>query len=58
MIGHPATAYLVAQGILEERREEAATYRRAKAVAKSRSVRLGSYRLTLSKEVPGVPRTV
>ncbi|MET0565601.1 MAG: hypothetical protein ABW021_04070 [Acidimicrobiia bacterium] len=58
MIGHPAIAYLVAQRILDERREEATRYRRAKAVAKTRTMKLGSYRLTLSKEVHGVPRPV
>jgi hypothetical protein len=58
MIGHPAIAYLVAQRILDERREEANTYRQAKAVMKPRTLKLGSYRLTLSKEVRGVPRPV
>lgn len=64
MIGHPAIAYMVAQGILDERREEASAYREAKAVvrsrlkSRSRSMRLGRYRLTVTKEVPGVPRTV
>jgi len=58
MIGHPAIAYLVAQRILEERREEAHAYRRAKAVMKTRTMKLGSYRLTFSKEVRGVPRPV
>jgi hypothetical protein len=58
MIGHPAIAYLVAQRILDERREEANAYRQAKAVRKSRSLKLGSYRPTLSKEVRGVPSSV
>ena len=58
MIGHPAIAYIVAQRILDDRREEAQTYRRAKAVKKARTLKLGSYRLTLSKEVRGVPRPV
>jgi len=58
MIGHPAIAYLVAQRILDERREEANVYRHAKAVTKSRSLKLGSYRLTWSKEVRGVPSSV
>jgi hypothetical protein len=58
MIGHPAIAYMVAQRILDDRREEAQTYRRAKAVKKARTLKLGSYRLTLSKEVRGVPRPV
>ncbi|HEU5112220.1 MAG TPA: hypothetical protein VFU96_02815 [Acidimicrobiia bacterium] len=58
MIGHPAIAYLVAQRILDERREEANAYRKAKAVKKTRTIKLGSYRLTLSKEVRGVPRPV
>lgn len=58
MIGHPAIAYLVAQRILDERREEAHAYRQAKAVTKTRTMKLGSYRLTLSKEIRGVPRPV
>jgi hypothetical protein len=58
MIGHPAIAYLVAQRILDERREEAAAHRHAKSVMKTRTLKVGSYRLTLSKEVPVVPRTV
>jgi hypothetical protein len=68
MYGHPAIAYLVAQNILDDRREEARAYRHARAVAQSdvaarpryrqRTVRLGRYRLTLTKEVPGVPRPV
>ncbi len=58
MIGHPAIAYIVAQRILDERREEAQAFRQAKAVMKPRTLKLGSYRLTLSKEVRGVPRAV
>jgi hypothetical protein len=67
MYGHPAIAYLVAQSILDERREEARAYRRnrvgrsnsaAHPRHKNRSVRLGRYRLTLTKEVSGVPRAV
>ena len=58
MIGHPAIAYIVAQRILDERREEAQAYRRAKTVMTPRTLKLGSYRLTLSKEVRGVPRPV
>jgi hypothetical protein len=58
MIGHPAIAYLVAQRILDERRGEAHAQRQAKAVVKPRTLKLGSYRLTLSKEVRGVPRPV
>ena len=58
MIGHPAIAYLVAQRILDERREEAYSYRKAKAAMKPRTLKLGSYRLTLSKEVRGVPHPV
>jgi hypothetical protein len=58
MIGHPAIAYIVAQRILDDRREEAQAYRRAKSVVRPRTLKLGSYRLTLSKEVRGVPRPV
>ena len=68
MYGHPAIAYLVAQSILDERREEARAYRRNRVGShsnvaahprhKNRSVRLGRYRLTLTKEVSGVPRAV
>jgi predicted ATP-binding protein involved in virulence len=59
MNGHPAIAYLVVQRMLEERRSEASSHRRSKEAAqRQRSVKLGSYRLTLSKETSGVPRTV
>lgn len=64
MYGHPAIAQLIAQGILDDRREEARAYRHAREVARSRpgykhrSVRLGRYRLTVTKEVPSVPRPV
>ena len=65
MYGHPAIAQLVAQSILDERREEARAYhdrpraRKAfRAEKKERSVRVGRYRLTVSKEAPGVPRPV
>jgi hypothetical protein len=64
MYGHPAIAYLVAQSILDERREEARAYRHNRAGRKSRprnehrSVRLGRYRLTLTRETPRVPRPV
>jgi hypothetical protein len=59
MNGHPAMAYVIAQQLLDERRREAQSHRRARtALQRSRSVRLGSYRLTLTKEASGVPRTV
>jgi hypothetical protein len=64
MYGHPAIAYLVAQSILDERREEARAYRHTRAGGaprpryKHHSVRLGRYRLTLTKEARGVPRPV
>jgi hypothetical protein len=64
MYGHPAIAYLVAQSILDERREEARAHRRTRAGVQPRpryrhhSVRLGRYRLTLTKEARGVPRPV
>ena len=58
MNGHPAIAYIVAQQMLEERRDEARSYRQAKLASKPRSVKVGNYRLTIAKEVPGVPRTV
>jgi len=58
MNGHPAIAYIVAQQMLEERREEARSHQRAKLARKPRSVKVGRYRLTITKEVPGVPRTV
>lgn len=58
MNGHPAIAYIVAQQMLDERREEARSHRRAKSAHRSRSLKVGRYRLTISKEVPGVPRTV
>ena len=68
MYGHPAIAQQIAQTILDDRREEARAHRRARAVARSsvaarpshkqRSVRLGRYRLTLTKEASSVPRPV
>ena len=58
MIGHPAIAYIVAQRILDERRQEANAFRHAKAVTKTRTLKLGSWRVTLTKEVRGVPRPV
>lgn len=58
MFGHPAIAYLVAQQILDERREEARKQRLANAVRKPGSARFGRYRPTITKEVSGVPRTV
>jgi hypothetical protein len=58
MIGHPAIAYLVAQNMLDERRREARNYHLAKTVSGSRTLRLGNYRLTITKEVAHVPRTV
>jgi hypothetical protein len=58
MNGHPAIAYTVALQMLEEKRDEARRHHKAKTVARPRSLRLGRYRLTLTREVPGVPRTV
>jgi len=58
MNGHPAIAYTVALQMLEERRDEARSHRKAMTAARPRSLSLGRYRLTLTKEVPGVPRTV
>ncbi len=58
MNGHPAIAYMVALQILEEKRDEARSHHKAKTASRPRSLRFGSYRLTLTKEVPGVPRTV
>ena len=58
MNGHPAIAYIVAQQMLDERLEEARSHRQAKLAHRPRSVKVGSYRLTITKEVPGVPRTV
>lgn len=64
MMGHPAIAYVVAQNILDERREEARAHHMSKSVARRRrsgrprTVRVGRYRLTITREVPGVPRTV
>jgi hypothetical protein len=64
MYGHPAIAYWVAQSILDDRREEARAHRYTRVAAKPRpkykhrSVRLGRYRLTLTKEVTSVPRMV
>lgn len=51
MNGHPALAYVAAMNMLEERRREARSHHRAKAVPKTRSWKVGSYRLTLTREV-------
>ncbi len=57
MSGHPAIAYLAAMNILEEGRQP--NPRRPKRdTPRQRTLRLGRYRLTLSKETSGVPRTV
>lgn len=49
MNGHPAIAYIVAQQMLEQRREAASQHRKAESAPKSRSLKLGRYCLTLSK---------
>ena len=58
MNGHPAIAYLIAEQILEERRREARSRHRAGSAPRTRSVRVGRYRLTVTKEAAGVSRTV
>lgn len=58
MNGHPAIAYLIAEQILEERRREARTRHRAGSAPTTRSLRVGRYRLTVTKEASGVSRTV
>jgi hypothetical protein len=58
MNGHPAIAYLIAEHMLEERRREARSHHGAGLATRTRSVRLGRYRLTITKEAAGVPRTV
>jgi hypothetical protein len=58
MNGHPAIAYLIAEQMLEERRREARFRHQAGSATRTRSVRLGRYRLTITKEAADVPRTV
>lgn len=58
MNGHPAIAYLIAEHMLEERRREARYRHRDGSAPRTRSVRLGRYRLTITREATGVPRTV
>ena len=58
MNGHPAIAYLIAEHMLEERRREARSHHRAGPAPTTRSVQLGRYRLTITKEAVGVPRTM
>lgn len=59
MSGHPAIAYLAAMNILEEARQQPASRRpKQDAGPRRRTLRLGKYRLTLTKETTGVPRTV
>ena len=57
MNGHPALAYVVALQQLEEKRRLQRSHE-ARKLSKPRSVRFGSYRLTLTKEGAHVPRTV
>ncbi len=58
MNGHPAIAYLIAEHLLEERRHEARSQNLARSVPRARSVRLGKYRLTITREGSGASRTV
>lgn len=59
MSGHPAIAYLAAMKILEEGPQQPDPRRPKKKSAPSRrTLRLGKYRLTLTKETSGVPGTV
>jgi len=63
MNGHPAIAYMVALQMLEERQKEARAHQLAKTASgartsRPRTLRLGNYRLTITKEVRRVPRTV
>lgn len=59
MSGHPAIAYLAAMRILEEGPQQHDPRRpRKKTAPRRRTLRLGRYRLTLTKEASGVPGTV
>jgi hypothetical protein len=58
MNGHPAIAYLIAEHLLEERRHEARSQNLARSASRTRSVRLGKYRLTITREGAGVSRTL
>jgi hypothetical protein len=58
MNGHPAIAYLIAEHMLEERRREARSRHEGGLAPRTRSVRVGRYRLTVTKEAANVPRTV
>jgi hypothetical protein len=58
MYGHPALAFLMTEHLLEERRKEAVDHRLARSVGRARSLRLGRYRLTISREGRGVPGTL
>lgn len=58
MNGHPAIAFLIAEQILEERRREARSRHRAGWAPGTRSVRVGRYRVTVTKEAAGASRTV
>ena len=50
MFGHPAIAYMTALHTLEARRNAAQSRQQARRGQRARSVRLGSYRMTVSKE--------
>jgi hypothetical protein len=58
MNGHPAIAYLIAEHMLEERRREARSHHRAVSATRARSIRLGRYQITITKEAVGVPRAM
>ncbi|GEM_PF-2173189 len=58
MNGHPALAYVVALQQLDERRQPSPRRQTTDTAQRSRTIRLGSYRLTLTKEARRVPRTV
>lgn len=58
MNGHPALALLVTAHLLDERRKQAIDHRLSRSVGRTRSLRLGRYRLTITREGRGVQGTV
>ncbi|HEY7469904.1 MAG TPA: hypothetical protein VIC07_10305 [Acidimicrobiia bacterium] len=58
MNGHPALAYTLALQRLDDRRHRSPSNREKAVSARGRTMKLGGYRITISREVPGVSRTV
>jgi hypothetical protein len=58
MNGHPALAFVVTAHLLDERRKQAFDHRLSRSVGTTRSLRVGRFRLTITREGRGVQDTV